>query len=140
MPRMVEGGKVADLAGGGPGLAGAGAGFIEDSQKGVLRSPLEGDGLHSGDGLAEDSDHYGYQWELNTGGKGRVSGDLREAPCDVGSEAETEMSENRWSTDMQENREAWKLVVEYGAMQYDEEDDIMAILQAQNKAITQKKK
>ncbi|KAL4337320.1 hypothetical protein AHAS_Ahas12G0098400 [Arachis hypogaea] len=41
---------------------------------------------------------------------------------------------------MQENQEAWKLAVESGAVQYDEEDDIMAILQAQNELIAQKKK
>ncbi|KAL4390512.1 hypothetical protein AHAS_Ahas03G0152500 [Arachis hypogaea] len=51
-----------------------------------------------------------------------------------------ETSENKWTTEMQENWEAWKLTVESGAMHYNEEDDIMAILQAQNEAIAQKKK
>ncbi len=41
---------------------------------------------------------------------------------------------------MQENKKVWELAVEFGAVQYNEEDDIMAILQAHNEAIAQKKK
>ncbi|KAL4274836.1 hypothetical protein AHAS_Ahas20G0047000 [Arachis hypogaea] len=41
---------------------------------------------------------------------------------------------------MLENRMTWELAVESGAVQYDEEDDIIAILQEQNEVLAQKKK
>ncbi|XP_057734532.1 uncharacterized protein LOC130949963 [Arachis stenosperma] len=68
--------------------------------------------------------------ELQAGVTGGASEDLRDTPCDVGSEAEPKMSKNRWAPKMQENWEVWKLAVESGAMQYNEEDDIMAIPQS----------
>ncbi|KAL4364826.1 hypothetical protein AHAS_Ahas07G0044900 [Arachis hypogaea] len=60
--------------------------------------------------------------------------------CDAASVAGSESSESKWANKMQENKEAWELAVESGAVQYNEEDDNMAILQVQNEAITQKKK
>ncbi|XLU69837.1 hypothetical protein S245_028890 [Arachis hypogaea] len=39
-----------------------------------------------------------------------------------------------------ENRKAWDLAVESGAVQYDEEDDLMRILQDQNEAIAEKRR
>ncbi|KAL4327774.1 hypothetical protein AHAS_Ahas13G0133700 [Arachis hypogaea] len=41
---------------------------------------------------------------------------------------------------MQENKRTWELTLEYGAMLYNEEDDIMAILQAQNEEMAQKRR
>ncbi|KAL1336185.1 uncharacterized protein [Arachis hypogaea] len=41
---------------------------------------------------------------------------------------------------MLKNRRAWKLAVESGAVQYNDEDDIMAILHGQNKALAQKRR
>ncbi|KAL4329141.1 hypothetical protein AHAS_Ahas13G0270400 [Arachis hypogaea] len=39
-----------------------------------------------------------------------------------------------------ENRETWKLAVESGAIFYDKEEDIMAILQSQNETIAAKRR
>ncbi|XP_025635965.1 uncharacterized protein [Arachis hypogaea] len=41
---------------------------------------------------------------------------------------------------MLENKRAWELAVESGAVQYNEEHDIMAILQEQNEALAQKRR
>ncbi|KAL4395970.1 hypothetical protein AHAS_Ahas01G0045100 [Arachis hypogaea] len=40
----------------------------------------------------------------------------------------------------QENQATWALAVESGAVLYDEEEDIMAILQAQNEKIAAKRR
>ncbi|QHO53699.1 uncharacterized protein DS421_2g50250 [Arachis hypogaea] len=69
-----------------------------------------------------------------------VTEDLGDAAVDAESEVDSEASENKWENEIQENRKAWDLAVESGAVQYNEEEDIMAILQAQNKAIALKKK
>ncbi|KAL4345614.1 hypothetical protein AHAS_Ahas11G0296000 [Arachis hypogaea] len=41
---------------------------------------------------------------------------------------------------MLENKKVWELAVEAGAVQYDEDEDIMAILQEQNEALAQKRR
>ncbi|KAL4329863.1 hypothetical protein AHAS_Ahas13G0342600 [Arachis hypogaea] len=41
---------------------------------------------------------------------------------------------------MLENRKTWELAIESGAVQYNNEDDIMAILQEQNEALAQKRR
>ncbi|KAL4287990.1 hypothetical protein AHAS_Ahas19G0241400 [Arachis hypogaea] len=54
-----------------------------------------------------------------------------------------DIGDNQSSTldeQMLENRRTWKIAVESGAMLYNEEDDIMAALQAQNEENAQKRR
>ncbi|KAL4327769.1 hypothetical protein AHAS_Ahas13G0133200 [Arachis hypogaea] len=72
---------------------------------------------------------------------GEQTVDLRDDSYEGGGEDVPETpGDNMREAEMQENREAWKLAVESGVVRYDEEDDIMAILQAQNEAIAEKKR
>ncbi|QHN85977.1 uncharacterized protein DS421_16g541960 [Arachis hypogaea] len=45
-----------------------------------------------------------------------------------------------WEEEMAENKEAWKSAVESEAISYSDEEDIMAILQEQNEAISMKRR
>ncbi|KAL4286490.1 hypothetical protein AHAS_Ahas19G0091400 [Arachis hypogaea] len=59
-----------------------------------------------------------------------------------GDENDAEIADNQSSTleeQVLENKRTWEVAVESGAMLYNEEDDIMAILKAQNEEIAQKK-
>ncbi|XP_057719513.1 uncharacterized protein LOC130933932 [Arachis stenosperma] len=139
-----------NAAGGGKGLACyqvIGEGSWQGDPSGV--TPWNGgelgeDGteLQEGKGIGAESGIRGSTEIVNPapGDKGVVLADRQDDPCDEASEAESETSETRQAAEIQENREVWKLAVESGAVQYDEEDDIMAILQAQNEELARKKK
>ncbi|KAL4276139.1 hypothetical protein AHAS_Ahas20G0177300 [Arachis hypogaea] len=57
-------------------------------------------------------------------------------------ECETNQDEHggSWDKDMAENRATWDLAIESGAILYDEDNDIMTILQTQNEVLAQKRR
>ncbi|QHN82368.1 uncharacterized protein DS421_20g695210 [Arachis hypogaea] len=96
-----------------------------------------------GEGCGEDNGKGGSKGAADSvlGGVGEHLADSMNDTGEIGREPEPEVSANsKREAEMKENREAWKLAVESGAVQYDEEDDIMAILQAQNEALAEKKR
>ncbi|KAL4382784.1 hypothetical protein AHAS_Ahas04G0268100 [Arachis hypogaea] len=70
---------------------------------------------------------------------GADSGSKMEAGTDGGSNFNREEQRPSWKEEMAENKKAWKLAVESGA-QCSDEEDIMTILQEQNKAIALKRR
>ncbi|QHO24314.1 uncharacterized protein DS421_12g371150 [Arachis hypogaea] len=73
-------------------------------------------------------------------GIGGEIADVGEEQVDVESDGDLETDDTKRTKEVQENRKAWDFAVESGAVLYNEDEDIMAILQAQNEEIALRRK
>ncbi|XP_052107236.1 uncharacterized protein LOC127739765 [Arachis duranensis] len=99
---------------------------------------MRGDAVQDSD--LDDENTMVQEIGLDDEGAVRNLEDSEDSEQDADDETNQDEHGGSWDKDMAENRAAWDLTVKSGSILYDEDKDIMAILQAQNEVLTQKRR